>query len=117
MNDRRANVRAEHLACSRATMMLYHCTTVEAAHVIMRDGFRDAEGSYLTQKTSRGVWLSDRPLDCNEGAEGDTILTVSFSCTEADLADFEWIEEGKPYREWLIPSSFIQKYGTVERTS
>ena len=27
--------------------------------------------------------------------------------TDAELLDFEWIEEGKPYREWLIPAEVI----------
>jgi len=25
----------------------------------------------------------------------------------ADLAEYEWIEEGKPYREWLVPAALI----------
>jgi hypothetical protein len=42
------------------------------------------------------------PLDVNEGAEGDTLLRIDLSMPESDIADYEWIEEGKPYREWLI---------------
>ena len=49
------------------------------------------------------MWLSDVPLDANSGAWGDTILEVTTDLLEDDLADYEWIEEEKPSREWLIP--------------
>jgi len=53
------------------------------------------------------VWLSDVPLDANSGAWGDTILEVTTDLLEDDLADYEWIEEEKPSREWLIPAALI----------
>jgi hypothetical protein len=34
-------------------------------------------------------------------------------CAESAIAEFEWSEEGKLYREWLIPAQFINKHGTV----
>jgi hypothetical protein len=55
----------------------------------------------------RGVWLLDRPLAANEGAWGDTAIAVDLPLSEADL---EWKEEGKVYREWLIPAAIINKY-------
>jgi hypothetical protein len=42
------------------------------------------------------------PLDANDGVMGDALLAVTF-----DLAPFEWVEEGKGYREWLVPAAFI----------
>jgi hypothetical protein len=27
--------------------------------------------------------------------------------TDRELSEFEWVEEGKPYREWLIPAEVI----------
>ena len=88
-------------------MVLYRRTTKELAESILRDGFRDAEGSYLTTKLWRGVWLSDRPLDINEGATGDVLLRVELACDEADLQTWQWKEDGKPYREWHIPAEFL----------
>jgi hypothetical protein len=30
------------------------------------------------------------------------LLRIEMPCTDADLADLEWIEEYKNYREWLL---------------
>ena len=32
---------------------------------------------------------------------------------ESELGEYEWIEEGKPYREWLAPAELINAKGTV----
>jgi hypothetical protein len=85
-------------------MFFYHRTTQNAAKHIMRDGFRDGKGYYLTEREWSGVWVSDRPLDKNEGACGDTLLEVLIDADDAALADYEWIEEGKCYREGLVPA-------------
>jgi hypothetical protein len=86
-------------------MKLYHRTSAAVAKTILREGFRDGIGTYLTDRGWKGVWLSNVPLDTNEGAEGDTLLQVELS--EVDIADFEWVEEGKGYREWLVPARMI----------
>jgi hypothetical protein len=39
----------------------YHRTTDECAKLILREGFRDGTGYYLTTRTHTGVWLSKRP--------------------------------------------------------
>ncbi len=44
------------------------------------------------------------PLDVNEGAKGDALLRVTLELSGEELLKYEWIEEGKPYREWLIPN-------------
>jgi len=90
------------------TGILYHVTTEEAARSILRDGFTDGRGTYMTTREHTGVWLSDRPLDINEGAYGDAILEVEIP-PEAVL-DYEWVEEGKPYREFLVPARVVNAY-------
>jgi hypothetical protein len=92
---------------------LYHRTTEDAARQILADGFGDGEGCYLTENLYSGVWLSGRPLDANEGACGNTLLRVELTKGEHKIAEFEWIEDGKPYREWLIPASLINECGTT----
>ncbi|SRR5579875_1284827 len=84
-------------------LILYHTTTRPAAVAILRNGFDD--GSTVSRPSvPRGrVWLSDKPLDCNEGAKGDVVLEVTMGLSEADISLFELIEKGKPYREWCIP--------------
>jgi hypothetical protein len=86
------------------------------AESILRDGFRDTHGCYLTDREFSGVWFSDRPLDSNEGAWGNALLRVEIACTESEISEFEWIEEGKAYREWLIPAAFVNPLADVSLT-
>jgi hypothetical protein len=79
----------------------------------LNEGFRDGTGSYLTDREFSGVWLSDELLTANEGADGDTALCVMLDCAEDEIRQFEWIEEGKGYREFLLPAAFITARGTV----
>jgi hypothetical protein len=94
-------------------MVLWHRTEAASATVIMKIGFQDGCGSYGTTRESSGVFLSDRPLDENEGACGDALLRVSLDCAEDEIGDFEWVEEDKPYREWQIPASFVNARSKV----
>jgi hypothetical protein len=88
--------------------VLYHVTSEEAARSILRDGFLDGRGTYLTIQEWTGVWLSDSPVSVNEGAQGETILAVDIPL---DLVlDYEWVEEGKPYREFLVPARLVNAY-------
>jgi hypothetical protein len=88
-------------------MLLYHRTSAADAIRIIEEGFGDASDAYMTTRKHVGVWLSDRPLDENEGAIGDTLLQVDLLLTEHAIAEYEWSEEGKPYREWLMPAELI----------
>ena len=92
---------------------LYHRTNKDDATQIIANGFRESEGYYGTKSLHRRVWLSDRALDANEGAVGTVVLRVELTKDEPEIADFKWTEEGKPYREWLIPASLINKYGST----
>jgi hypothetical protein len=92
-------------------MRLFHRTGSAAA--ILSGGFRDGEGSYmLAGLTLRGVFLSDVPVDRNEGAKGGDLIEVLLP-DGTDLADYEIAEEGKPYREWCVPAAFLNRAATV----
>lgn len=95
------------------TVLVCHCTTREAAEAILVDGFRDGTGSYMTDRTWSGVWLSDVPLDANEGAGGDALLAVELDLPAAELGGYEWPEEGKPYREFLVPAAVVNRVGRI----
>ena len=56
--------------------------------------------------------MSDRPLDNSEGASGDTLLQIEIA--EEILAPYEWVKEGKPYREWLVPAAVLNGDGEVK---
>jgi hypothetical protein len=93
-------------------MILYHRTTAANAKRILRHGFRDHIGYYGMTRKRRGVFLSNVPLDINEGATGDTLLRVDLP--EQTLADCEeLIEEGKPYREGVILARLINEQARV----
>jgi hypothetical protein len=92
-------------------LSLYHRTTAAVAEAVLNAGFIDGKGQYLTAAMHRGVWLSNRPLNSSEGADGDTLLEVSVP--PAAVATHEWVEDGKPYREWLVPAEALQKSAWV----
>lgn len=94
-------------------MILYHRTDSESAKLISRHGFRDGQGKYLTEHPRSGVWVSDEPLDENEGAHGDILLEVSIEMTETEIAKYEWIEPGKQFREFLIPAAELNPRMTL----
>jgi hypothetical protein len=71
----------------------------------------------MTGQEFAGVWLSHVPLDFGEGAKGTTLLRIVTTRTEGDLSKFEWVEDGKPYREWLVPADLINSTSTVEEVS
>ena len=87
--------------------ILFHATTTEQAEAILRDGFVDGRGNYVAEIELSGVWLFDFPLDAKVSAWGDAVLAVSFALPLSCLAEFEVIEDEKPYREWCVPSDFI----------
>jgi hypothetical protein len=92
-------------------MTLYHRTSRECAESILKEGFRDGTGKYLTEQTHAGVWLSVEPLDAGEGGlyggDDTRLLAVDIDLSEFELTTYEWVEEGKDYREFLIPASIL----------
>ena len=82
------------------------------ADKILTDGFRDGEGTYMTRTIHKGVWFSDCPLDFGQGAKGDTLLSLEIPSDV--LPEHEWIEVGKPYREFLIPAEIVNRLGKPE---
>jgi hypothetical protein len=97
--------------------VFWHYTSRQAAEEIIRNGFRDGTGPYLTSDIYSGVWLSDVPLDPNDGPRPGgrdcVYLRVTLPYTLEDLADYEWVGDLVPdpdtgelcnpsrYREWL----------------
>jgi hypothetical protein len=88
-------------------MLFYHRTP--AADAILGKGFKDSTGLYITSQPHTGVWLSDVPLDENEGAKGQVVLAIDIP--ERVLVPYEWVEDGKGYREFLAPAKLVNRYG------
>ena len=98
-------------------MILYQRTTRKNAEAITREGFKDGTGAYLTDTEFSGVWLANVPLDGNEGAPGDVLFEVNVDLPAADMDFYEWVEEGKSYREWLIPAARLNAHSTFTEAS
>ena len=99
-------------------MRLYHRTTQDAADNIIAVGFKDKCGTYLTDREWKGVWLSDVPLDINDGPSGDVLLEINLDMPDHDLSEkYEWIEDGKTEREFLVPAKLINEKGRIRRVS
>ena len=87
-------------------MKAYH-RTFHAAE-ILREGFRDTTGTYLTDREFTGVWVSDRPLNIDPGGDGDVILILDIP--DEIFVEYEWVEEGKLYREALVPAAILNSF-------
>jgi predicted DNA-binding antitoxin AbrB/MazE fold protein len=89
-------------------VILYHATTAESAIAILANGFEDGKWHGLS-----GVFVSLKPVDVNEGAKGDTVLRLTTSIKLEALRRYEIVEEGKPYREWIVPARILNASASV----
>jgi hypothetical protein len=95
-------------------MRLYHRSSPNAAASILAVGFRDGEGYYLSDTRWRGVWLSDDPyLDITMPGVGGTLIEATIGVPPERLAEYEWVEAGKGYREFLVPAELINARSTL----
>ncbi len=88
-------------------MKFFHRTF--AAETILSEGFRDSTGNYMTVEEHTGVFISDFPLDINEGAKGNQLLMLEIP--EGEVLPYEWEEEDKPYREFCVPAELLNRFG------
>jgi hypothetical protein len=100
----------EHVA---STVRAYHRTTNQNALAILRDGFRDAEGTFGTGRLWRGVWVTiERPWDLlitgPPPGEDPALLVIDGLPLEV-FEQNEWVEEDAGYREALIPAEDLNQ--------
>src|SRR5579862_2367229 len=87
-------------------MKVYHVTSAASAAEIDAQGFVDATGTYLTANEYTGTWVANVPLTENEGVV-PAEAAFEIEIAEEELRAYEWIEEGKWYREWLVPAATL----------
>jgi hypothetical protein len=89
----------------------YHRTAGENVDAILRDGFRDATGTYMTAIRHTGVWVTmERPWDMATGGTAGDDELLAIDIPYALSARYEWVEEGKPYREALISGAELSHH-------
>ena len=91
-------------------MRLYHPT--RHADSILRDGFGEHSGTYLTEADHSGVWVFDRPVDRRIGG-GDEAVLIRLDIPEAVVLPFE-TPGHFPFRQFLMPAALLNLYGPPE---
>jgi hypothetical protein len=93
-------------------MKLFH-PTMHAAE-ILRDGFGEDTGTYVTERDHSGVWLFDRPVDKTMGGGKDAVM-LELEVPEAIALPFE-VDANRPYRLFLIPAAILNFFGPPTTT-
>ena len=99
---------------------LYHRTSIGDARTIVRNGFEDQKWRFEHEdagpedvKKAVGVWLSDRPLDQEEGPHGDAVLEVALDVSEDSLGSFQLEGVLWDARLWIVPAELINAHANV----
>ena len=73
----------------------------------------------MTHREFSGVWVSDGPLDGYDfgNQSASVLLEIDWPRPESELGDYESSEEGKPYREWLIPALVLNAHARIRKVS
>jgi hypothetical protein len=97
------------------SLVLWHRTPASAA--ILATGFRDAPQRATTEDGHDaefgGAYVSNRPLDANEGAKGRDLLRVVLRATEAEIDQYEHKDPEGTYREWCVPADVLNARARV----
>lgn len=88
-------------------MKVYHPTM--HATEILRDGFGERSGTYLTATDYSGVWVFDQPVDRRMGGGPEAELLV-LDIPDAVVEPFETGGGSLPYRQFLVPAAILNLY-------
>ncbi len=101
-------------------MLLFHRTSIGEAGNIMKDGFHDQKWSFDLRDVHTGqpvkmsgVWLTDRPLDDEEGPRGDAVLEVNLDLPDTDIFEYELHGAFEGIRLWVIPAAVVNRRSAV----
>jgi len=75
-------------------MRFFHIVSNKNAEAILKEGFRDGTGYYLTDQEHTGVWMCDKPF--NESYQDDTNTPLGIEIPEEDLAVFSAANKKRP---------------------
>lgn len=101
------------------SLNLYHRTTIGDARAIVQNGFENQkwrfehEDASTEVKKALGVWLSDRPLDGEDGPPGDAMLEVVMDASEESLELFQLQGAVWDAKLWIVPAEVVNARSTV----
>lgn len=109
-----SRIRWNEVQRENGVLVLYHRTSPHGANSILQDGFCDTTGSYGMPMELTGVWLSNYPLDIDEGTAEGPLLRVLLQADDAEIEPYEVVEDIKTYREWCVPAALVNVRAVVE---
>ena len=103
-------------------MKLYHATMKTSAEIILREGFRETDGT-----AGHGVYFSDRPLKSltNEHGKADILIVAEFSepdlvrqfvvplASEANEFTAKLFLKFIQHSEYCIPAPFVKQHALL----
>lgn len=92
-------------------MILFHATSRKQAVTILEKGFSDGIARY-SQYVLTGVRLSQRGPEPNFLAK-ETFLEVDTNLSESELSEYEWVEQGREFREFFIPALIVNSRSSI----
>ncbi len=93
-------------------MKLFHIASKANRKAILEGGFRDTMGYHHAGQEWSGVWVSSEPLGWSQRQYLNGANTLfAIEIPEDVISEFEWVEEAKTIREWLIPAALLNSYG------
>lgn len=101
------------------SLNLYHRTTISDARAIVQNGFENQKWRFEHEevisevKNALGVWLSDRPLDGEDGPPGDAMLEVVMDASEESLELFQLDGVVWEAKLWIVPAELVNARSTV----
>lgn len=101
------------------SVVVFHRTTIGDARQIVKHGFEDLKWAFGHEdepgeiQKATGVWLSERPLQAEEGPGGDAVLEVVLDLPEETLAPFQLEGILWDTRLWVVPAALINPHAAI----
>lgn len=101
------------------SVILFHRTLVSLAREIVKDGFADEKWGFGDDEdsgralTAVGVWLTDRPVDPDDGPPGAAVLEVVLDAPEDELAGFEIHGVLPEARLFVVPAAYVNPRANI----
>ena len=62
----------------------------------------------------RGVWTTDhRHLEATIPGVGETLIEVTLDVPDTEIEGYEWVDDEKSYREFLLPADLVNTRATL----